>query len=293
VKFKLVDAEKAMSKVAPACRVLGVSRSGFYAWRGRPEAAHASEERRLAVKVRETFERSRKTYGSPRIQKALEAQGEHTSRKRVIRLMQQQDLVARKRRRFKNTTDSRHDLPVAPNLLDRQFDAERPNQRWVSDTTELRVGGSGRLFLAVVLDLFARFVVGWALSAVNDRHLTIKALRMALRRRCPDSQLLHHSDRGSTYAAEDYQKELGAHGITCSMSRTGNCLDNAAMESWNSTFKSECGEDFESYAEAKAKAFDYIEVFYNQQRIHSSIGYLSPAERERRHHHEQATKAAA
>jgi transposase InsO family protein len=163
----------------------------------------------------------------------------------------------------------------------------------LGDTTELRVGESGRLFLAVILDLFARFVVGWALSAVNDRHLTIKALQAALRRRCPDSRLLHHSDRGSTYAAEDYQKELAARGITCRMSRKGNCLDNAAMESWNSTFKSECGEDYESYAEAKEKTFDYIEVFYNQKRIHSSIGYLPPAERERRYHDDQAAKAAA
>jgi transposase InsO family protein len=292
VKFEFVDAEKATFKVALACRMLGVSRSGFYAWRGRPESAHARRDRLLAVKVRESFDKSRKTYGSPRIQKDLEAQGEHISRKRVIRLMQEQEIVARKRRRFKNTTDSNHDQPVAPNLLERQFEAERPNRRWVGDTTELRVGQGGRLFLAVILDLFARFVVGWALSAVNDRHLTIKALRMALRRRCPDSRLLHHSDRGSTYAAEDYQKELAARGITCSMSRRGNCLDNAAMESWNSTFKAECGEDYESYAEANEKAFDYIEAFYNVQRRHSTLGYLTPAEFERQHRETADLKAA-
>jgi transposase InsO family protein len=234
------------------------------------------------VLVRESHERSRKTYGSPRVHADLGARGERVSRKRVIRLMQEQGLQARVRRRYKCTTDSDHELPVAPNLLDRHFEAAAPNERWVGDTTELRVGDSGRLFLAAILDLYSRFVVGWALSAVNDRKLVIKALDMALRRRCPDSGLLHHSDQGSPYASEDYQRELAAHGITCSMSRRGNCYDNAAMESWFSTFKSELGERFESYANAKEQAFDYIEVFYNQQRIHSTIGYLSPADFERR-----------
>jgi len=211
----------------------------------------------------------------------LGAQGERVSRKRVARLMQQQGLQARQRRRYKCTTMSDHDQPVAANLLDRRFEADRPNERWVGDTTELRVGDSGRLFLAVILDLFSRFVVGWALSAVNDRKLTIKALEMALRRRCPDSRLLHHSDQGCTYASEDYQRELVAHGITCSMSRRGNCLDNAVAEAFFSTFKSELGERFDSYADAKAQAFDYVEVFYNQQRRHSTLGYLTPAEFER------------
>ena len=150
----------------------------------------------------------------------------------------------------------------------------------MGDTTELQIP-NGRLFLAVILDLYSRFVVGWALSAVNDRHLTLKALDMALRRRCPDAGLLHHSDQGSTYASEDYQDVLAAHGITCSMSRRGDCYDNAAMESWNNTLKSELGERFDSAADAKVKLFDYIEVFYNQVRLHSSLGYLSLAEHER------------
>jgi transposase InsO family protein len=180
---------------------------------------------------------------------------------------------------------SDHDQPVAPNLLDRQFEAGAPNQRWVGDTTELIVGEAGRLFLAAILDLFSRAVVGWALSAVNDRHLVLKALEMALRHRRPgaETELLHHSDQGSPYASEDYQDVLRAHGITCSMSRRGNCIDNAAMESWFSTFKFELGERFESYAAAKEQAFDYIEVFYNQRRRHSSLGYVSPAEFERKH----------
>src|SRR5262249_28335577 len=155
-----------------------------------------------------------------------------TSRKRIVRLMQHEGLVARKRRRFQCTTMSDHDRPVAANLLNRAFETEAPNQRWVGDTTELYVGPTGqKMYLAAILDLFSRFVVGWAVSAVNDRHLVLKALDMALHRRCPDAGLLHHSDRGSTYASEDYRRRLEAHGITCSMSRRGNCLDNAAMES--------------------------------------------------------------
>lgn len=281
MKFALIEAEKASYPVAISCKALDVSRPGFYAWRGRPESMRVRDDHRLEVKVRESFERSRKNYGSPRILKDLKAQDEHVSRKRVIRLMQQQGLVARVRRRYKCTTMSDHDQPVAANLLARRFEADLPNQRWVGDTTELRIGESGRLFLATILDLHSRFVVGWALSAVNDRHLAIKALDSALRRRCPDAGLLHHSDQGSTYASEDYQDVLRAQGITCSMSRRGNCYDNAVAESWFSTLKAELGERFDSYASAKEDLFDYIEVFYNQQRRHSSLDYVSPAEYEK------------
>jgi transposase InsO family protein len=158
---------------------------------------------------------------------------------------------------------SDHDQPVAGNLLDRQFAAAAPNQRWVCDTTEFVIGSSGKLYLAAVLDLFSRFIVGWAVSAVNDRHVTIKALEMALNRRCPEIGLLHHSDQGCTYASEDYQILLAARGIVCSMSRRGNCWDNAVMESLFSTVKIELGEHFESNADATRKLFDYIEVFYN------------------------------
>jgi len=233
------------------------------------------------VLVREAHERSRKTYGSPRVHAELRAQGYHVGRKRIERLMRSEGLKARARRRYRCTTMSEHDQPVAPNLLARQFAAAAPNQRWVSDTTELVVTCGGRLFLAAVVDLYSRFVVGWALSAVNDRHLTLRALDMALRRRCPGTGLLHHSDQGCTYASEDYRKALKAHGITCSMSRKGNCYDNAVMESWFSTLKAELGERFESPSTAKEQLFDYIEVFYNQQRRHSVLGYASPAEFER------------
>jgi len=238
----------------------------------------------LLVQVRASFDASRGRYGSPRVHQDLVEQGIRVSPKRVARLMREDGLKARARKRFKMTTMSDHDQPVAANLLDRQFEAQSPNQRWVGDTTELLIGTSGKLFLAAILDLFSRFIVGWAISAVNDRHLTIKALEMALKRRCPDAGLLHHSDQGCTYASEDYQAVLDAHGITCSMSRRGNCYDNAVMESFFSTLKSELGERFESHGDAKMELFDYIEVFYNQRRRHSTIGLISPAEFERRSH---------
>ena len=262
------------------CAVLRVSRAGFYAWRSRTPSARQVEDEKLRALVREAHLRGRRTYGSPRVHLALRRQDIRVSRKRVIRLMQAEGLVARARRRYRCTTMSDHEQPVAANLLGREFSAARPNQRWIGDTTELLIPG-GRLFLAAILDLYSRFCVGWALSAVNDRHLTLRALEVALRRRCPSAGLLHHSDQGSTYASEDYQAVLERRGITCSMSRRGNCYDNAAMESWFSTLKSELGERFETAGHAKEQLFDYIEVFYNQQRMHSAIGYAAPAEFER------------
>jgi putative transposase len=282
VKFAWIAAEKASFKVSQLCRALAVSPSGFYAWCRRPESAHAQRDRQLCVLVRASFEASKHRYGSPRIHEDLLEQRERVSRKRVIRLMQEDGLKARIRKRFTCTTMSDHDQPVAANLLDRQFTAEAPNQRWVGDTTEFVIGESGKLYLAAILDLFSRFIVGWAVSAVNDRHLALNALTMALHRRCPDVGLLHHSDRGCTYASEDYQRRLEAHGITCSMSRTGDCYDNAVMEAFFSTVKIELADRFESGGHAKRELFEYIEVFYNQRRRHSTIGYVSPAVFEQR-----------
>jgi transposase InsO family protein len=264
------------------CRWLGVTPSGYYAWRARPESAHARRDRQLKVLIRASFDAHKQRYGSPRIYGDLQGWREPVSRKRVVRLMQEEGLKARPRKRFKRTTMSDHDQPVADNLLDRQFTADAPNERWVGDTTEFVIGESGKLYLAVVLDLFSRFVVGWALSAVNDRHLTLRALEMALKRRCPRAGLLHHSDQGCTYASEDYQHVLEARGITCSMSRRGDCYDNAVMESFFSTVKSELADRFGSYSEAKMEVFDYLEVYYNQRRRHSTLGQISPAEYERR-----------
>jgi transposase InsO family protein len=187
--------EKAQFPITLMCRELDVSRAGFYAWCGRPESARAQEDRRLAVLVRDAHERGRKTYGSPRVHAELQANDIFVSRKRVIRLMQAAGIRGRVRRRYKCATMSDHDQPVAPNILDRKFDPVAPNQSWVGDVTEL-VTNDGKLYLAVVLDLFSRFAIGWALSAVNDRHLAIRALEMALRRRCPEAGLLHHSDQG-------------------------------------------------------------------------------------------------
>ena len=270
--------EKAFFPITLMCQELEVSRAGFYAWVGRPPSAHTVDDQLLAARVREIHELTKKRYGAPRVQKELaKVQDIHVGRKRVARLMRQEGLRARPRRRFKWTTMSDHDQPVAANLLDRNFQATAPDQKWVGDTTEL-LTGNGKLFLAVILDLYSRFVVGWALSPVNDRHLTIVALEMAIKRRCPGVGLLHHSDQGCTYASEDYQKVLAERGIVCSMSRRGNPYDNAVMEAWNSTFKVECGERFLNNEVARNEAFDFIEVFYNQKRLHSAIGYVSPAE---------------
>jgi putative transposase len=282
MRFAFIAVERASHTITILCRCLQVTPSGYYAWRRRPESRRTRDDRRLTVLVRASFDASRQRYGSPRIHEDLRDQHEAISRKRVIRLMQADGLQARARKRYTITTMSEHDQPVAANLLDRQFVAAAPNQRWVGDTTEFVIGGSGKLYLAAVLDLFSRFIVGWALSAVNDRHLTIKALEMALKRRGPEIGLLHHSDRGGTYASEDYQALLEARGIVCSMSRRGNCYDNAVMESFFSTVKSELGEHFESHGMAKMEVFDYIEVFYNQRRRHSTLGQISPAVFERR-----------
>ena len=259
-----------------------MTRSGFYAWQHRPDSTYTREDRGLKVLVHASFDASKQRYGSPRVHEDLIEQDERVSRKRLIRLMQEDGLVARARKRYKRTTMSDHDQPVAAKLLDRQFEADAPNQRWVGDTTEFVIGGSGKLYLAAILDLCSRFIVGWAVSAVHDRHVTIKALEMALKRRCPDIGLLHHSDQGCTYASEDYQDILEARGILCSMSRRGNCWDNAAMASFFSTVKSELGERFDSNGEAKMALFDYIEVFYTQRRRHSTLGQISPATFERR-----------
>jgi putative transposase len=235
------------------------------------------------VLVDEAHERSRRTYGSPRVHAELRAHGERVSRKRVVRLMQAQGLRGRVRRAYVKTTDSTHGLAVAPNLLARDFTATGPNERWVGDVTYLRTP-QGWVYLAVILHLYLRMVVGWATSAVNDRRLALRALDQGLRRRWPGAGLVHHSDRGSPYASEDYQAALERAGIACSMSRKGNCYDNAVMESWFGMLKTELGEVFESASDANRLLFDYIEAFYNTRRRHSALAYQSPAEFERAAH---------
>jgi putative transposase len=263
------------------CKVLMVSQTGYYAWRARPESERAKEDRRLSVLIREAHLRSKKRYGSPRVLGDLQAHGIPVGRNRVIRLMRSDDLRGLSRRRYHGTTKSDHNHPIATNILNRQFDADAPNKRWVADTTELTTA-SGKLYLAAIIDLYSRYVVGWSLSAANDRNLVLRALEMALLRRNPGPGLLHHSDRGSPYACDDYQAALRQHGIVCSMSRSGDCYDNAAMESWFSTLKLELGERFETHRMAKDELFEYIEIFFNNHRRHSSIDNMCPAEYERK-----------
>jgi putative transposase len=280
VKFAFIAAEKATWPVAWMCQKLGVSRSGFYAFEARKESARATEDRRLTMLISMAHEAGRRTYGSPRIHRELrDAHGTRVGRNRVIRLMRAQGIRGVSRRRRVHTTDSRHGFPIAPNLLDRNFAAEAPNRRWVGDITYLRTT-EGWLYLAVILDLFSRYVVGWATSGAIDRHLVLKALNMANHRRRPEAGLIHHTDRGTQYASDDYQTALGAEGLICSMSRRGNCYDNAVAESFFGTIKTELGDTFETHDSGNRALFDYIEVFYNRTRRHSSLGYVSPAEYE-------------
>jgi transposase InsO family protein len=281
MRFAFIAAEKAEHTVTILCRCMRVTRSGFYAWTTRGLSTRAQRDLVLRTKLRAFHAASGHRYGRPNLWKDLREDGEAVSEKRVARLMREEGIQGRVRRRFKATTKSDHDDPIAPNLLARDFTAAKPNQRWVGDTTEFVIGESAKLYLAVILDLYSRFVVGWAISAVNDRRLTLKALEMAVHRRCPDHGLLHHTDRGCTYTCEDYQKVLVSHGIVCSMSRRADCYDNAVMESFFSTIKREEAERFPSYSEAKMALFDYIEVFYNQRRRHSTLGQVSPAAFER------------
>ena len=280
MKFAFIKAEKANVPVTVLCRVLRVSPSGYYASLKRPESKHAREDRRLRVLCREAHERSRANYGSVRVHKALQKQDVKVSRKRVCRLMKLEGIAGKRRRRWTRTTQSVVGAPTALNLLNRDFSPKQPNQCWAGVVTFLRTP-YGFVYLAVIIDLFSRYVVGWAVSAVNDANLVQAALRAALQRRCPPRGLLHHSDQGSTYTSENYQQLLDANGVVCSMSRRGNCYDNAVVESFFGTFKTELAEDFESAADVKRQTFDYIEVFYNQQRMHSALGDQSPAEYER------------
>lgn len=282
MKFSYIAQEVAFP-VETMCRVLGVTRSGFYAWRKRPRPAREKRDSQLAVKVAAVHQRSRRTYGSPRVYRELRAQGERVGKKRIERLMRQSGLQARRKRRFKRTTDSNHKGPIAPNLLGRQFTVSEPNRAWVTDVTAISTG-EGWLFLAPMLDLYSRRVVGWAGGVTNDTTLALAALRGALKSRRPPAGLLHHSDRGSPYASDDYRAVLRAHKMRRSMSRKGDCWDNAVAESFFATLRAELvdHEYFETRDEALAAIGDYIDNFYNVERRHSHLGYLNPIEFELR-----------
>lgn len=283
MRFRQIEDQRDNWPVRVMCDALSVSPSGYYAWRSRPESPRKSANRALLVDIQRVHARHRERYGAPRIHAALRAEGQTVSRRRIERMMRHHGIRARVPRRYRVcTTDSKHSLPVAPNLLDQNFVADRPNQVWLADITYIP-SAEGWLYLAVILDLFTRKVVGWAMRDHMRAELTIAALTMAIQRRRPRAGLIHHSDRGSQYAAGAYRDILRAAAITQSMSRKGNCWDNAPMESFFASLKKELvhGADFATRAEARAAIVEYIEVFYNTKRRHSSLGYVSPAEYER------------
>jgi putative transposase len=268
------------------CRMLAVSESGYDAW-GKREPSHRQlENERLTEQIRHAYERGRQVYGSPRVHAELQAQGIICGKHRVERLMRQAGLRAIQKRHRICTTDSRHSEPVAPNVLQRDFTASAPNQKWLTDITAIWTA-EGWLYLAVVLDVYSRLVVGWAMDEHRDQHLVESALLMALGWREPAENMLHHSDRGSQYTSQDYQAILTQAGIQVRMSGKGNCYDNAMMESFFSSLKTECVDRqvYESRVQAKLSVFEWIEVFYNRKLRHSSLAYLSPVAYEQQDSH--------
>ena len=280
MKFAFIAGHALEFHVTTMCRVLDVKKASYYAWLQRPPSAHAMADAQLADAITVIHTTTRRRYGSPRVHEELKAQGHAHGEKRVARIMQEEGLRGKTARRFRVTTDSNHAHPIAPNLIDRQFavtEGAALDRVWVGDITYLTTR-EGWLYLAVVLDLASRRVIGWAMRHTLEGGLTRDALTMALTGRQPEPGTLHHSDRGSQYAAGDYQEMLIAHAMECSMSRVGNCWDNAVAESFFATLKRELADDVDwaTRDEARTAVFEYIEVWYNQQRRHSSLGYLSP-----------------
>jgi putative transposase len=284
MKFRFIADHQEEWPVRMMCEVLGVSPAGYYAWRPRPESARAAANRRLLADVRRVQVQHQGRYGSPRIHATLRAEGRGVSRGRIERLMRQHGIRAAASRRFRPvTTDSRHGLPVAPNLLEQRFVASAPNQVWLADLTYVPTG-EGWLYLAAVLDLATRKIVGWAMRDHLRTELAAAALVMATQRQRPAPGLVHHSDRGSQYAAGQYRQLLAKAGMKASMSRTGNCYDNAPMESFFHTLKVELVHQrrWATRDEARRDLFSYVEGYYNRQRMHSALGYLSPEQAERK-----------
>lgn len=270
--------------VSTMCEVLEVSRSGYYAHQKRPSSATECRREELTQEVKTIHTQMKQRYGSPRMHRELVARGHGCNVKTVAKVMKEAGISAKLPKRFVTTTDSDHRLPVAENVLNREFTANAPNQRWVSDITYIPTR-EGWVYLAVVIDLFSRMVVGWSLSATMTSRLVVDALMMAWDRRHPEEDLVIHSDRGSQYASVHYQQLLGDWGIVCSMSRRGNCWDNAPAESFFASLKKELVHrvDYATRDEAQASVFEYVEVFYNRVRRHSAVGFVAPAEHERRY----------
>jgi putative transposase len=278
MRFCFIEDHRDAYPVRTMCAVLEVSPSGYYAWRDRPESARRVADRGLAADIRRIHADTRAVYGSPRVHAVLRTEGRRVSVNRVARLMRRHGIQGRYKRRVPRTTDSNHSLSIAPNLLEQDFTVAAPNQVWLADITYVPTT-EGWLYLAVVLDLFARKVVGWAMSETMPQALAIDALKMAIAQRRPGPGLLHHSDRGSQYAAHAYRHLLEENGMRCSMSRKGNCWDNAPMESFFGSLKTELDDDvFDTRQKARTEIFSFLETFYNSRRLHSAIGYRSPNE---------------
>ncbi len=279
MKFAFIKEHHRSWPVAVMCRVLKVARSGFYAWRRRPPSARSRRDEELLAGIRKVHQANRELYGSPRVHRALLVEGQTVSRNTVARLMRRAKIRAKSGRRFvPRTTDSAHGRPVADNVLARDFGAQAVNHKWLADITYVATD-QGWLYLAAVLDCFSRKVVGWAMADHMETDLVADALKLALHHRRPEAQkLLHHSDRGVQYASDDYQHLLARHGIACSMSGRGDCYDNAMMESFWATLKTELvhQRQYATREQAGQSIFEYIEVFYNRKRLHSSLGYVSP-----------------
>lgn len=286
MRFEFIHAEKVLYPITLLCAVLCVSRSGYYAWRDRQKKAPTDQARKKVerdAKIKASHDGSRRTYGSPRVHAELRTKGEVISLKTVAKSMRENGLRARTKRKFKKTTDSRYTKGIAPNLLERKFTTARPNQVWVTDVTAIWTL-CGWCFLAVMIDLFSRRVVGWSVSDSNDTQLALAAFEHAIEERKPEPDTMHHSDRGSPYGSDDYIKALDSHQMVRSMSRKGDCWDNAVAESFFSSFEHECrGRHLPRHSnEARAIVADYIDGFYNTTRLHSTLGYLSPIEFELR-----------
>jgi putative transposase len=272
MRYRFIGTEKANYPITVFCRVMKVSTSGYYAFKQRGPSPRTVANEELLTEIERVHEESRGTYGSPRMHRELAVRGHRASRGRVERLMRGNGITARRKRRFRVTTDSNHKLAIAKNKLDRKFSVEAPDRKWAGDITYIWTR-EGWLYLAVILDLFSRRVVGWAMDSRIDRTLVLNALDMALNTREPSSGLLHHSDRGSQYASADYRSRLDASAIQCSMSRKGNCWDNAVVESFFGTLKQEFvhRSDFATRAQARSEIFEYIEVFYNRGPVRNSV----------------------
>ena len=266
------------------CHVLQVSRSGYYDWSKRPESNRSRSNRELLHKIREVYDHSKGVYGSPRITAALRHKGICCSKGRVARLMQENGIASRMKRKFKATTNSKHSFPVAPNLLNQNFEVSEKNRVWVSDITYIPTG-EGWLYLAAVMDLFDRKVVGWSMDTSMKTELCMTALDLAVGRENPGEGLIHHSDRGVQYASHEFRQALLEKHFVQSMSRKGNCYDNACMESFIGSIKTELIylTRFKTREQARTAIFEYIEIFYNRKRLHSKLGYMSPAEFEKHH----------